>query len=176
MSLLSIAGLKVAPALLAALLVTGWLSQLAPLVYAQRSDTETVFLVEFENALSAIFRAKLKLNYPVDDVTRFVLEDYGGIEGVWECVYNMFEGVMGAEKARSLADDVVRDLLKSTGRKFDYWVSRDHFEAFVEAKTTKADFYHAVKEALQDAALARKSGAVSCLSGSSIPRYPAARR
>jgi len=64
-----VVGRRVTPALLAALLVTGWLGQLAPLVYAQRSDTWTVFLDEFENALSAIFARLEKVeavqrNYP----------------------------------------------------------------------------------------------------------------
>jgi len=159
-----VVGRRVTPALLAALLVLGWLGQPAPLVYAQRSDTWTVFLDEFENALCAIFRANLEKgvavqrNFKVDDVTQYVFKEFGGAEGVRRFVYNMFEGALGAEEASSLADSVVADLLRNPGRRFDYRFFRGSFEVLAEAKTTGANFYHAVKEALQDAALARKPG------------------
>jgi len=92
-----------------------------------------------------------------------VLSDFNNrVDAVWEFVYNMFKGVMGESEARKTADKVVELLLTERGRVFDYQVGRYHageyFEVFVEVKTSTGNFEYAVKEALQDAALARRPG------------------
>jgi len=155
-------GAKVAAALLVALLATAWLGQ-APLAYAQREDTPTDFSEEFLNALRAIFCKELRKNEGVDDATRYVLSKFDDhVDAVREFVYNMFKGVKGESEARELADEVVKLLLTERGRVFDYYVERYHagenFEVFVEVKTSTKNFPYAVKEALQDAALARHPG------------------
>ena len=154
-------GVKVVAALLVALLATGWLGQ-TPLAHAQREDKLTDFAIEFLNALSAIFCGEVKKRYDAGDATAYVLSDFGSEDKVREFVYNMFKGVMKESDARKLADDVVNLLKTERGRILDYYAGRYHaganFEVFVEVKTSTGNFAYAVKEALQDAALARNPG------------------
>ena len=148
---------KVTPALLVALLVAGWIASLpVPALSVPRPDKPTDFLQEFLAALSAIFRVNAKKDFDAGEATVYVLKKFGGVEGVKQYVANLFKGVV--KDPENFADRVVEDLLTHTKREFDYRFSRGPFKVLVETKTSAGNLHHAVKEMLQDIALAEKPG------------------
>ena len=116
--------------------------------------------MEFLGALGALFRMSPEvaeeLRGRFDNVARLVLEKFGGVEGVRQYVANLFKGYV--KDPEKLANKVVDDLLQNPGRKFDYKFFRGPYVVHVEVKPSTANWHHAVKEMLQDIALAEKPG------------------
>jgi len=90
----------------------------------------------------------------LEGAARRALEKLNGAGGAQRYVIELLKGAKGEERAAKLADEVVKDLLTNAGRKFDYKFFRGPYVVHVEVKPSTSNWHHAVKEMLQDIALA----------------------